>query len=68
MSAYICSLYAPSNYDLQNIRKRYLLLPLDLLYQEILLQVQLTVYVGLHSLLLVLHPLLPLPELLDLVS
>ena len=50
------------------MRTRYLLLPLDLLYQEILLLVQLTVYVGLHSLLLVLHPLLPLPELLYLVS
>ena len=50
------------------MRTRYLLLPLDLLYQEILLLVQLTVYVCLHSLLLLLHPLLPLPKLLDLVS
>ena len=50
------------------MRKLYLLLPLDLFDQEILLLVQLTVYVSLHSLLLVLHPLLSLSELLDLVS
>ena len=45
-----------------------LLLPLDLFYQKILLLVKLTVYVSLHSLFLVLHPLLSFPEILDLVS
>jgi hypothetical protein len=55
-------------YEKHDIPFSYLLLFLDLFDQDILLLVQLTVNVSLHSLLLLLHPLLSLPELFDLVS